>query len=833
MLDPDISTADALRHLSVTETDRFAIDRRRFLKLIGMGVGAGVIAGNGGSLLNLDLAGLDPSVWAAGPIGANDGILVVLGMFGGNDGLNTVVPFADGNYRTQHGSLAIPGSSTLLLDADTGLNPALTELKRFWDAGQLAIVEGVGYPNPDLSHFSSMAKWMAGRPTGIPSTGWIGRWLDGRLAGSKDLFAAAEIGQSVPLHLIGQQQQGTAVPAGRPGFGANVDVRSQKVYTAVRRLGVGDPSTWRGRVGQAMIDQLDVARTLAPLIPPDDQMSDTELVADMEVMARLINANLGFRVLSAGWGDFDSHAGQPGQHTTRMRELNAAIGRFFQVLDPAWGTRVTIMTFSEFGRTSWSNDGSGTDHGTSAPHFVLGANVRGGFRGQRPSLAGLRRWDRMPFHVDFRDYYGSIIDGWLGGGGSDVLGRPVQDLSLFARGPGVASVTAPAVVPVVVPPVTGGAGDAIATNGQFVALSPVRICDTRNGVDGRRTPIAPGETMTVQITGVGGVPVDGVVAVAVNVTSVNATQPTYLTVFPSGTSLPSSSTLNPVPGRAVANTTMVGVGADGRVAIFNPFGAVDCIVDVMGYFRPEPSTRLVPLVPSRLLDTRNAVGAALGRLRGPGTIDLQVTGRGGVPDVGAQAVVLNVTAVQPVSGGYVSVWPSGEAQPVISSLNYDAGRNVANLVVCKLGAGGRVSFFVDAGDLDLLADVVGYFAPDGAGFVAVAPARLLDTRNAIGATRNVVGPESEIALAVAGVGGVAPTARAVVLNVTAANATTDTFVTVYPDGVARPEASSLNVSAGGAIANLVVAKLGDNGQVRLFNSSGSLDLIADVTGYFI
>ncbi len=516
-----------------------------------------------------------------------------------------------------------------------------------------------------------------------------------------------------------------------------------------------------------------------------------------------------------------------------MQELNAAIGRFFQVLDPAWGTRVTIMTFSEFGRTSWSNDGSGTDHGTSAPHFVLGANVRGGFRGQRPSLAGLRRWDRMPFHVDFRDYYGSIIDGWLGGGGSDVLGRPVQDLSLFARGPGVARATVPAVVPVVVPPAAGGAGGPTATTGEFVALSPVRICDTRNGVDGRRTPIAPGETMTVQITGVGGVPADGVVAVAVNVTSVHATQPTYLTVFPSGTPLPSSSTLNPVPDRAVANTTMVGVGADGRIAIFNPFGAVDCIVDVMGYFGPQPSTRLVPLVPSRLLDTRNAIGAPLGRVRGPGTIDLQVTGRGGVPDGGAQAVVLNVTAVQPVSGGYVSVWPSGEAQPVISNLNYDAGRNVANLVVCKLGAGGRVSFFVDSGDLDLLADVVGYFAPEGAGLVAIAPARLLDTRNAIGASRNVVGPESEIALAVAGVGGVAPTARAVVLNVTATDATTDTFVTVYPDGVARPEASSLNVSAGGAIANLVVAKLGDNGHVRLFNGAGSLNLIADVTGYFI
>ncbi len=220
-------------------------------------------------------------------------------------------------------------------------------------------------------------------------------------------------------------------------------------------------------------------------------------------------------------------------------------------------------------------------------------------------------------------------------------------------------------------------------------------------------------------------------------------------------------------------------------------------------------------------------------MHGPGTLDLQVTGRGGVPTVDADAVVLNVTAVQPSTGGYVSVWPTGEAQPVISNLNFSTGRTVPNLVVCKLGAGGQVSFFVDSGEVDLLADVVGYFAPQGASFVPIAPTRLLDTRNAIGAPRAMVGPGSDIALGVAGMGGVSPSARAVVLNVTATGATSDTFVTVYPDGVGRPDASSLNVSPGGAIANLVVAKLGDTGQVRLFNSFGSLDLIADVTGYFV
>ena len=833
MLDPDISTADALRHLQVADADPNALDRRRFLQLVGLGVGAGALAGPASSLLDLSLPGLDPAVWAAGPAGPNDGVLIVIGMFGGNDGLNTVVPINDQLYYGQHRGLAIRPESTLPIDAATGLNAELTVFKQFWDAGQLAIVEGVGYPDPDLSHFNSMAKWMAGSPTGIPTSGWLGRWLDGYLGGAKNLYAAAEIGQSVPLHLVGRSQRGTAVPAGRPAFGASANANDRNIYAALRRLGAGDPATWRGRVGGAMVDQLDLATTLAPLIPPDDQLSDVPLVAEMEVMARLVNANLGLRVLSAGWGDFDSHAGQPNQHGTRMRELNAAVQRFFQVLSPAWSSRVTIMTFSEFGRTSWSNDGAGTDHGTSAPHFVLGANVRGGRYGQRPSLAGLRRWDRMPFHVDFRDYYGSLIDGWLGGGASDVLGgRAIQNLGLFARSPGVA--------PPVPPPPSGGpavvvpgAGGALATVGRFVALAPQRICDTRGGLGGRRSPIGPGETLGVQITGVGGVPVSGVTAVAINVTSVNATEAGFFSVFPSNAAATGTSSLNLVPGRAVPNMAIVGVGPDGRIGIFNAVGSADCIVDVMGYVRSESAAGLLALVPSRLLDTRNGVGAPAARLRGGQRLDLAVAGRGGVPASGVAAVVLNVAALRPTEPGFLTVWPSGLALPDVSNLNYDPGRNVPNLVVCKLGDDGAVSLMANVGELDLIADVVGCFTADGAGVVPVAPTRLLDTRHGIGARAGVVGAGGDIDLGVAGVGGVDPAATAVILNVTATGATDETFVTVYPDGVGRPDASSLNVARGGTIANLVVAKVGANGRVRLYNDAGGVHLLADVTGYFI
>ena len=194
---------------------------------------------------------------------------------------------------------------------------------------------------------------------------------------------------------------------------ARSEERYQRQFQTVRNLSASSTDFWNHQIGQAFVDQLEVASEIAPAIP--EELPSFDLVARLEVQARLINANLGFRVLSAGWGDFDSHAGQPDQHPLRMQELNAAIRRFYEVLDPAWTTRVTFITFSEFGRTSQSNDGAGTDHGTTAPYFVFGSNVQGGLYGERPTLAGLGRWGCMAHHVDFRDYYGSVIDGWLGG----------------------------------------------------------------------------------------------------------------------------------------------------------------------------------------------------------------------------------------------------------------------------------------------------------------------------------------------------------------------------------------------------------------------------------
>jgi len=823
MLDSDISTADALALLHAPERDAWAVDRRRFLQLIGMGAGAGLLSGPTSTLLDRFVLGHDPSAWAAGPVGVNDGILLVIGMFGGNDGLNTVVPYNDGLYYDQHRQLAIPGDQTLDLGGGFGLNSQLTELKRFWDSGQLAVVHGVGYPNADFSHFNSMANWMAGRIGGIPTSGWIGRWLDGYLGGTRDLYAAAEVGHSVPLHMIGASQRATVVPTSRPNFGASTQSRDIKLYNAMRSMHTQSYGAWHGAVGQAFVDQLDLSSSLAAHYPPDELLPEDDLARRLEVAARMINANLGFRVLTAGFGDFDSHANQPGMHSDRMLELNNAIERFFAVLNPAWQTRVTIMTFSEFGRTSWSNDGQGTDHGSSGVQFVLGGNVRGGMYGAHPSLAGLQRWQRMPHTVDFRSYYTSVIDGWLGGGASDVMGGNFENLGLFARAPGVLpnGTTAPGPASVTAP-------------SSFVPITPVRLVDTRDGTGNvLNRALGPGESIRVPIAGAPGIPSSGVTAVVANVTAVGATTPNFFSVYPGGTAVPATSNLNAGPGRPVPNLVVMGVGTDGSIEVYNSHGETHCLVDAFGYFTDGAGDRFTPIMPRRLFDTRTGEGGVpVGKLASGSAMDVQVQGTPDVPGSGVSAIVLNLTVTEPDEWGWLRATPTGQAAgPPTSNVNFNPGLTTPNLVICKLGNDGKIT--VDGhGGTHVVGDVFGYFAASGEQVRGVPPARLLDTRDGIGAPVAPLVPGSSLRVTVGGMPPVPTTATAVVLNVTATNVAGPSFVTVWPDGEDQPGTSNLNVVGGQTVANLVICRLGEDGALLFASPVSPCDVIADVLGYF-
>lgn len=243
-----------------------------------------------------------------------------------------------------------------------------------------------------------------------------------------------------------------------------------------------------------------------------------------------------------------------------------------------------------------------------------------------------------------------------------------------------------------------------------------------------------------------------------------------------------------------------------------------------------------PLPPSRILDTRAGVGAPAGAVGADRSIDVKIAGIGSVP-ADARSVALNVTAVGPTADGYMTVYPTGATPPAASNLNYFAGDVVANLVIAKVGANGSVSFYNNSGATHVVADVAGYFSDpaSGAGDLqhGLLPTRQLDTRIGLGAPKAPIGPIGTINVKLAGVGAVPDFATSVILNLTAVGPTgANGYLTVFPAGTTRPNASNVNFNPGDTVPNLVIAKIGANGSISIYNDAGATDVLADVMGYF-
>jgi peptidoglycan hydrolase-like protein with peptidoglycan-binding domain len=352
----------------------------------------------------------------------------------------------------------------------------------------------------------------------------------------------------------------------------------------------------------------------------------------------------------------------------------------------------------------------------------------------------------------------------------------------------------------------------------FHPIAPVRLLDSRAGTGGPAAPFGGTETRLVDVGGLGGVPADAV-AVVLNVTVTEPTAGSYLTVWPAGTERPTASNLNMVPGQTVANMVTVGLGAEGRVAVYNHAGATHVVADVTGWY----SAGFHPLTPARLLDTREAAPGAFGAGEAR---DLTVGGAGAVPPT-AIAVALNVTVTEPTASGFLTVWPAGSERPTASNLNMVPGQTVPNMVVVGLGAGGAVSIFNFAGNSHVVVDVAGWFE---SGFHPLVPSRIVDTREGRCLAR--VGPGETRLVAVSGQGGVpAATAGAVVLNVTITNATAATYLTLWPSGQPQPPSSNVNVVVG-TVPNLVTVGVGADGRVALYNRFGTADVIVDVAGWY-
>ncbi|MFE3583973.1 hypothetical protein [Streptomyces vinaceus] len=393
-------------------------------------------------------------------------------------------------------------------------------------------------------------------------------------------------------------------------------------------------------------------------------------------------------------------------------------------------------------------------------------------------------------------------------------------------------------------PVTFGA------SGTFVPVTPGRLLDTRNGTGAPAAKVGGGRSANVRIAGRAGAPAQGVTAVVLNVTATNPTMDSHVIAYPHGNARPTASNLNFTAGQTISNQVTVPVGADGTVDLYNNAGATDLIADISGYYvAGDGGQRYTSVSPKRLLDTRDpwitpsTPARPFGPVGGGRSISLNVAKTH--PD--AKAVTLNVTATNPTTDSHVIAYPHGSARPTASNLNFAAGQTIPNQVTVPVGADGTVDLYNNAGSVDLIADISGYYSATGSKFVPTGPTRVLDTRQTPGKRLGeheelYIQPNSwKYGIPPFGVTGVT-------MNVTATGGTSDSHLSVFPEPSCYhfpgmwPEFSNLNFTAGQTIPNAVTGAVptlnscggntwGDS--VGFYNHSGTVDVIADVSGYFV
>ncbi|MGL5865963.1 MAG: hypothetical protein ACRCYX_08840 [Dermatophilaceae bacterium] len=372
----------------------------------------------------------------------------------------------------------------------------------------------------------------------------------------------------------------------------------------------------------------------------------------------------------------------------------------------------------------------------------------------------------------------------------------------------------------------------VSTRGEFTSVAPYRVLDTRTAA----SPLRAGQNRTVTLTGGGtGIPASGVTAVVLNATVTGPTSGSSLTVWANGATRPTGSTLNFAAGQTIANHATVPVDAAGRASLYNQTGTTHVILDVVGYYSggtlPRGSRYTASPVPARITDTRGVGGVTSRPLAGGESRLVAVAGAGGVP-ASASAVVMNVTAVSPTRSGYLTVYPVGRARPTASNINFPAGATVPNLVTMPLGTGGGIQVYNSSGSTHLIIDVVGWYTPgapsSGARFTPLPSARVADTRSTTGPALSAGVAR---AVQVSGRGGV-PTsgASAVVLNVTVVAPSGSGYLTVFESGTGRPATSNLNYRAGQTVTGQVLARVGSDGRVMVYASTGT-HVLVDVLGW--
>ncbi len=389
----------------------------------------------------LSLGGVAPRFFAEAAAAdaepSADTVLVVVQLSGGNDGLNTVVPFGDDAYRSGRPKLALPADRILKLDDRFGLHPEMAGLRDLFDRGELAIVQGVGYADPNRSHFESMDIWhTCRRKAERRNDGWLGRYLDSSAAGHG--------GDSPALHLGEEQQpvalatQNVRVPSIRSVDRFKLDSDDARLNQAIGELAAAERTGGNDLlafVGESTSGALAASRRVAAArggYQPKADYPDEALAAKLKTVAQLIDAGLGTRVYYVTLDGFDTHAQQADAHAALLRQLSGAVHAFVRdVAGHGHGRRVLVMGFSEFGRRVGENASVGTDHGAAGPMFLAGSGLKPGLIGAHPDLTDLADGD-LKFHTDFRQVYAAVLERWLRWPSATVLGGEWKPVDVIA-----------------------------------------------------------------------------------------------------------------------------------------------------------------------------------------------------------------------------------------------------------------------------------------------------------------------------------------------------------------------------------------------------------------
>ncbi|NBP43247.1 MAG: DUF1501 domain-containing protein, partial [Actinobacteria bacterium] len=362
------------------------------------------------------------------PLPLGTPILVVVTLYGGNDGLNTVVPVNDPIYQSLRPGIAYKPEDVLPLGENLYLNGSMSGMHSLWNKNQVAIVRGVGYPNSDRSHFSSMAIWQSAL-LGAAKTGWLGRWVESQ---PEDPFLAIGLGSVLPPLLAGSKRSGSVLPLG------GLNVPSGSLASDCIKLAIESRSDnlLQAMAARTMRNLFTVSSDITPILKspapaaPDlptanggNAGGETNLSQQLDIVAKLVSAGAPTRVWSVSLGGFDTHADEKGAQAILLGVVSQALSKFMSQMRATNRSRdVVVLVYSEFGRRVRGNASDGTDHGTSGPVFVLGERVKGGFYGEQPSLNNLKN-DDLAVTTDFRDIYASILEKVLATPAERILGN--------------------------------------------------------------------------------------------------------------------------------------------------------------------------------------------------------------------------------------------------------------------------------------------------------------------------------------------------------------------------------------------------------------------------